>query len=48
MKMNSKTIMNKELIKEIEQIKKELNNPNKSKEEKEKIKYWINVLEKEI
>jgi len=39
--------MNKELIKEIEELKKELNNPNKSKEEKEKIKHWINVLEKE-
>lgn len=42
--------MSKELIKEIEQLKKELNNPNKSKEEKEKdkIKHWITVLEKEF
>lgn len=40
--------MNKELIKEIEQLKKELNNPNKSKEEKDKIKHWITVLEREF
>jgi len=39
--------MNKELIKEIEQLRKELDNPDKSKEDKEKIKHWITVLEKE-
>lgn len=41
--------MSKEQInKEIEQLKKELINPNKSKEEKVKIKHWITVLEREI
>jgi len=34
--------------KEITQLNQELNNPKLSKEEKEKIKSWIKVLEKDL